>query len=116
MSKHSDKVYALHIIESIDDIERYIIKGLDNFLEDDIIQNAVLRKLQVMAESTTKLNDKWKSSIPEVNWRALAGFRNILVHDYLGGVDLFIIWEHVSKDLPILKNAISKMLLDIKEY
>jgi uncharacterized protein with HEPN domain len=61
----------------------------------------VLRNLQTLAESTQRISDHLKAHHPEVDWRAIAGFRNILVHDYLG-VSTERIWEIVSVNLPML--------------
>jgi uncharacterized protein with HEPN domain len=71
----------------------------------------VLRNLQVLAESTQRLSDGSKARRPEVDWRAIAGFRNVLVHDYLG-VDAAAIWKVVQADLPVLKEAVANMLAD----
>jgi uncharacterized protein with HEPN domain len=62
-----------------------------------------------MAESTQRLSDHLKENQGEIDWYKIAGFRNILVHDYLG-VDVESIWNIVEKELPALKKAVSKML------
>ena len=49
-----------------------------------MVQDAVIRNLQILSESTQKVSESLKQQHPEINWRAIAGFRNILVHDYLG--------------------------------
>ena len=70
-----------------------------------------MRNLQVLAESTQRLSDGSKARRPEVDWRAIAGFRNVLVHDYLG-VDAAAIWKVVQADLPVLKEAVANMLAE----
>ena len=67
----------------------------------ELIQDAVLRNLQTLAESTQRISDELKALHPEVDWRAIAGFRNVLVHDYLG-INLDRVWEIVSVHLPVL--------------
>jgi uncharacterized protein with HEPN domain len=74
------------------------------------IQDAVLRRLQIMAESTQRLSDDLKGKAPGVDWRALAGFRNILVHDYLGGIDLDRVWNAVEFYLPQLEVAVAELM------
>ena len=69
------------------------------------LQDAVVRNLQIMAESSQRLSDEEKSKHPAIPWRDIAGFRNILVHDYLG-LDLDIIWSVVEQDLPSLRDAL----------
>jgi len=70
-------------------------------LNRELIQDAVLRNLQTLAESTQRISDELKALHPEVDWRAIAGFRNVLVHDYLG-INLDRVWEIVSVHLPVL--------------
>ena len=62
-----------------------------------------------MAECTQRLSDRLKDSQPEIDWYKIAGFRNVLVHDYLG-VDVERIWNILEKELPALKKSIRKML------
>ena len=76
-----------------------------------LVQDAVLRRLQTLAESTQRLSTETKEKIPNIDWRSISGFRNILVHDYLGGIDLDIVWEVINKYLPELKIVINNTLL-----
>jgi uncharacterized protein with HEPN domain len=68
-----------------------------------MVQDAVLRNLQTLAESTQRIGDRLRDLHPEVDWRAIAGFRNVLVHDYLG-INLERVWEIVSVHLPVLRS------------
>jgi uncharacterized protein with HEPN domain len=101
-----DKLYLIHIAESIQKIELYIA-GLDfsTFMEQTLVQDAVLRNLQVLAESTQRLSVDFKSQHPEIEWYKIAGLRNILVHDYLG-IDLETVWAVAAGSLLDLKTAI----------
>lgn len=103
-----DSLYLLHISECLARIERYVADGQEAFTKSDLIQDAVIRNLQTMAESTQRLSDVAKSGHPEIEWRKLAGFRNVLAHDYLS-VDLDKVWEIVVRELPTLKRAIQAM-------
>ena len=71
-----------------------------------MVQDAVIRRLQNLAESTQRLSPELKENMKEVEWRNIYGFRNILVHDYLGGIDLDTVWDVVENYLPILETAI----------
>ena len=104
-----DRLYLIHITECIDRIERYTASGLSAFLSDTMIQDAVLRNLHILSESTQRLAEDLKNKHPEVGWASIAAFRNVIVHDYLG-VDLPRIWEIVRHDLPDLKRAVDAML------
>jgi uncharacterized protein with HEPN domain len=105
-----DKLYLIHIAECIAKIESYI-EGIDlsTFMTQAIVQDAVLRNLQVLAESTQRLSDDFKLQHHEVEWYKIAGLRNILVHDYLG-IDLETVWAVVEKKLPELKGAVRTAL------
>ena len=105
-----DKLYLIHIRECIERVEKYTVDGgKDAFLASTLIQDAVMRNLQTMAESTQRLSDAAKEAHPEVDWYKISGFRNVLVHGYLG-VDLERVWIIVERDLPSLKRAINSML------
>jgi len=72
-------------------------------------QKATIRELQELAESTQRLSAHLKARHPEISWAGIAGFRNVLVHDYLG-LSLQRVWEIVERDLPPLRIAIEEML------
>lgn len=78
-----DRIYIEHILEALQRIAQYTADGEARFFTDTLIQDAVLRNLQTMAESTQRLSDPCKARYPELDWRAIAGFRNMVVHNYL---------------------------------
>jgi uncharacterized protein with HEPN domain len=105
-----DKLYLIHIGECIERVETYVGEGgKDLFMASTLIQDAVLRNLQTLAESTQRLSNSLKAAHPEVEWYKIAGFHNVLVHDYLG-VDLERVWLMVERDLPDFRRAIEAML------
>ncbi len=97
-----DGLYMLHIKECIRRIEQYVSEGKDAFLADTKTQDAVLRNLQILAESTQRLSDELKLKYPDVDWRGISGFRNVLVHDYLG-ISQERVWGIITQDLAELK-------------
>jgi uncharacterized protein with HEPN domain len=104
----SDALYIVHIRECIDRIQSYIA-GIDKnqFMASSLIQDAVLRNLQVLAESTQRLSDEFKNRHSEIEWHKISGLRNILVHDYLG-IDTETVWVIVNKDLSTLQSLIQE--------
>ena len=96
-----DRVYLAHILECINRIERRELRKKRIF-RADLLQDAVVRNLQVLSESAQRLSEEVKSRYAAVEWRKIADFRNRLVHDYLG-VDLEIVWHVIETDLPELK-------------
>ena len=104
-----DIAYLQHIQECIRRIEDNTVAGRNNFMSSYTLQDAVLRNLQTLAESAQRLSENLRAAHPEIEWRRIAAFRNILVHDYLG-IDIEKIWEITQRDIPELKQAISAML------
>jgi uncharacterized protein with HEPN domain len=98
-----DRLYVQHVLDCVQRIDRYCQDGEEAFRGSELIQDAVLRNLQTLAESTPRIGDRLKIIHPEVDWRAIAGFRNVLVHDYLG-INLERVWEIVSVHLPALRS------------
>ena len=105
----NDIVFLYHIQECIGRIEENVADGKDRFLKSHTLQDAVIRNLQTMAESTQHLSDDLKAAHPEIEWHRIAAFRNVLVHDYLG-IDVERIWEITQRDVPPLKKSIMRML------
>ncbi|MDQ3952912.1 MAG: DUF86 domain-containing protein [Actinomycetota bacterium] len=104
-----DRTYLLHVIECIDRIERYVGPDRAAFFADVKGQDAAVRNLQVLAESTKRISEDIKSAHPDIEWAAIAGFRNVLVHDYLE-VDIDEVWQVATQDLPALRSSIAEIL------
>ena len=72
----------------------------------------MLRNLQTLAESTQRLSDELRQKYPNIEWRNIAAFRNVAVHDYLG-IDLKQTWDIVADDLPVLKRQSEAVVRDL---
>lgn len=77
-----DRLYLMHILECIERIQRYTAEGKDFFFVDTKTQDAVNRNLQTLAESTQRISSSLREGHPEVEWRSISAFRNVVVHDY----------------------------------
>ena len=99
-----DRVYLKHILRCIARIQEYTAGGRESFFASPLIQDGVIRNLQTLAESSQHLSEGIKAAHSSVDWKGLAGFRNVLVHDYLG-VDLELVYRAVDQDVPKLKVA-----------
>ena len=104
-----DRLYEIHVVECINRILDYTVDGKASFLADLKTQDAVLRNLHTLSESVQKISSETKLQYPEVAWREISAFRNVVVHDYLG-VDLERIWDIVERDLPALKQNMERIL------
>ena len=107
-SAEADKVYLAHMLECAGRIDEYVAGDEARFRTSRLIQDAVVRNLQTLAESSQRLTDAIKASEPGVPWRAISGFRNILVHDYLA-IDVDAVWLVLGQELPRLRAALLRM-------
>jgi len=94
--------------ECIERVREYTELDRARFETSRLIQDAVIRNLQTLTESSQRLSDTIKTTEPQVPWRELAGFRNVIVHGYLG-IDLAAVWLVVEQDLPPLAAALERM-------
>ncbi|MGZ4957264.1 MAG: HepT-like ribonuclease domain-containing protein [Methylobacter sp.] len=78
-------------------------------MNSQMMQDTVIRNLQTLSASTQKQSDKLKAQHPEINWKAISGFRNILVHNY-SGLDLPQIWAVIENRRPQLRGNLEKLL------
>lgn len=107
-------IFVNDIIESINDIQSYI-KGYssDEFIKEKKTQDAVIRRLQIIGEAVKNIPKIIKDENP-FRWREIAGFRDILVHQY-ARVSLPIVWDIVNNELPQLKQVISIIKEDLED-
>lgn len=112
MSVSRDSLYLIHIRECLARVAEYTSGGRSEFMDDTKTQDAVLRNLQIMGESTQRLSETLKAAHSQVQWRDLAAFRNILVHNYLG-MDLAQIWQIITDDLPPFEQQIDAMIQSV---
>lgn len=110
-----EKLYLIHIIEAINTIYEYTQGNKEEFFAYPMMRDAVLRHLQNLAESTQHLSRESQSLQPQIEWRKIGAFRNVLVHDYLGDTNYELIWNVIANELPILKEAVTKILESLKE-
>ncbi len=104
-----DEVYLLHIRDAIKRIESYTGDGKDAFLREPIIQDAVIRNLEIIGEAAKNLSAAFRSENAEQPWSKISGMRDVLIHEYFG-VRLETVWAVVSKRLPELKRFVDSAL------
>lgn len=107
--KKDPRIYLAQILERIVRIEGFTPGGKKSFLADPLIQDAVIRNLEVIGEASRRVGAEYQAAHPEIPWREMAGLRNILIHDY-ESVNLEKIWQVVEKELPSVKGALKKIL------
>ena len=97
------------ILQNIKDIGSFS-KGLtkDKFQNNKLKQNAIIRSLEIIGEAVKNIPDSFRDKHPDIPWRKIAGFRDILSHAYFG-VSIDRVWNIIEKDLPDLKEKISRI-------
>jgi len=106
----SCKILVEEIAEAIDKVERYT-HGLtfEVFKDNDMAIDAVLRNLEVIGEASKSIPPEVREGYPDIPWKRMIGLRNIVIHEYFG-IDVSIIWEIVTRNLPQTKPLITQML------
>jgi uncharacterized protein with HEPN domain len=105
-------IFINDILECIENIENFT-QGFSkvDFFDDKKTQDAVIRNLEIIGEAIKNIPDKFRRKYPKIEWKKIAGVRDIFIHSYFG-VDLEIVWTIVKKDIPVLKNNIKFILKD----
>ena len=106
----SDRLMLTHILDCIQQIQEYTENNRETFFGSRMVQDATVRNVQVLAESTQRLSESIKATRQDIPWREIAGFRNVLGHSYLS-LDLEAVWVVVGHNLEDLAEAAEEMLL-----
>jgi uncharacterized protein with HEPN domain len=103
------EVFLAHILESIDLIEGYSEgKTREEFVESPQLQDAIIRRIEIVGEAVKNLPEDFKKDHPEIAWQKIAVMRDVLIHQYFG-VDLALTWDVIQSDVPDLKLNISRI-------
>ncbi len=105
-----DAVYARHILDALSKLDEYTTGvSSEAFAENRMMQDAVVRQIEIIGEASKHVSAELKKKYAAIPWKAIAGMRDKLIHDYLG-VDMEAVWLTVQRDLPTLKTQIKRLV------
>ncbi len=104
-----DLVYIDHIKDCIRKIKEFTQQIEKNdFADNELIQDAVIRNIEIIGEATKKVSNSFKQTYYEMPWKEMAGMRDKLIHDYMG-VDIGVVWKTIKLDIPEIDRLIQKI-------
>lgn len=115
MKKRTHKMFVEDIMEAVNKVDHYI-KGFtyEAFVKNEMAVDAVMRNLEIIGEASRNIPDDVREKYPDIPWGRMVGLRDIAIHEYFG-VDLGIIWQIITRNLPETKPKIAAMLKSFNE-
>jgi uncharacterized protein with HEPN domain len=110
----SQRAYVEHVIECIRRVQEDSARGREAVFASRTLQDAILRNLQILCESTQRVDERYKQEHFHIPWLSIAGMRNVLVHDYFD-VDFETVWRIVERDLAPLEQVMRQILIELLE-
>lgn len=90
-------------------IEKSEVLTREKFIDDETLNRAFVRSLEIIGEAAKKTSDEFKQKYPDVNWKEMAGMRDVLIHGYFG-INYNIVWDVVVNHIPSLLNKIEEII------
>ncbi len=105
---------TIEFLKHIQDEVNFILKEsenleFDDFVNNDLITRAFSRSLEIIGEAVKKLPDDLRVKYPQIDWKDIAGMRDVLIHDYFG-VDYELVWDVVKNEIPTLRFQIEQII------
>lgn len=105
-----DDAYLLDILDSARAAISYVKdRTQDEFRQDRLCQDAVMRRLEIIGEAASRISPETKQKLSKIPWRAMKGTRNVAIHEY-DAISYDVIWDIVQNDLPMLVSILEKII------
>ncbi len=106
--------YLQHILDEIEYLMSQVHDlSKDQFLQDETLKRAFVRSIEIIGEASKNIPDEIRQKYAHIQWRAMAGMRNRLIHSYFG-VDYDIVWDVVINKIPVLRREVEEILRNEK--
>ena len=113
--KRDVRTYLDDIIESINLLVLYTKnKTQHDYENDDLLHDAMLRRLEIIGEAVRHIPNEFRTKYPDINWKEIAGMRDVLIHEYFG-VNAERVWKTIQEDIPKLESQMKQVLASLKE-
>lgn len=108
-----DKSRLEHILQAIERLQNHAGSLPKEELERDVLRYyGIVKNIEIIGEAARMLTDNFKANHPDTDWRAIAGMRNFLVHEYFQ-VNSDVIWEVIHQDILALKDDVKRYLQEL---
>jgi uncharacterized protein with HEPN domain len=113
MNAPTQLAYLQHVRDALRAVLEYTADGRDAFFASRMMQNAVVRNLEIVGEAVKGLDTETRARVPHVPWRRIAGMRDVLIHHYFG-VDPEVVWRVVEVEGPSLLTVVDELIEDFE--
>src|SRR3990167_5300225 len=107
-----DTLFLIHISECLERILSYTKEGKEVFMNSSVLQDAVIRNFEIIGEAAKQISSALKEKYAVLRWRQIAGFRDVLIHNYFG-VDLSEVWRVVENEVKPLQTKVREILAEL---
>ena len=104
----NDRPYLADILQALERGEEIGQRGRDAFLADWLLQDAAIRNFEIVGEAVKRVSPELQAAHPEIPWADLAGFRDVLIHQYFR-VDLEIVWALIAQRVAGLRGDLARL-------
>ncbi|MBI3832660.1 MAG: DUF86 domain-containing protein [Planctomycetes bacterium] len=108
-----DRIYVRHILDCIERIQDYTKQGKQAFQTDRMMQDAVVRNIEIIGEAVKRLSNSAKDKHPSIPWGQIARMRDKVIHHYFG-LDLVLVWEVVAQHVEPLRKETEALLKELE--